>query len=95
MMKLFDSFTGGSRDFIVKESDLIELMNMLDSALTASYFKGGITVRKAKSNCWNIDAFLTKNQWRAFLVDCKSKKYHLVIKDEPNKMYFVKGKESA
>ena len=93
-MKLFDKFTVKKRYFVVKEKNMIEVMNMVQSALSAGYSTGGMNVGKSElveeSNLWSIHINLTGNQWRALLESCKGGNYQLVIKDNPDKMYFTK-----
>ncbi len=93
MIKLLDRFTIKRHYFVVKENDLIETMKMLNTALFNGYFKGGMNVKKGDEKEWHIQVNLTKNQWEALLVECKNKKYQLVIKDDPDRMYFNKVKE--
>lgn len=94
MMKFFDRFTAKSHYFVVKENDLIEVMKMFSTALFAGYYKGGMNVGNLGDHEWFIQVDLTNNQWRALLVECKNKKYQLVIKEDPDKMYFTKMEES-
>ena len=89
-MKLFDRFTVKNRNFVAKESNLIEVMKMFNAALFAGYYRGGMTVNKGEEHEWLVQVNLSNYQWRALLEECKNKKYQLVIKDNPDKMYFAK-----
>lgn len=88
--KFFDRFTAKSHYFIVKENNLIEVMKLFNTALFAGYYKGGMNVSNLGEHEWFIRVDLTKKQWQALLVECKNKNYQLVIKEEPDKMYFTK-----
>lgn len=90
MDKLFDRFTGERRQFIVKENDLVEVMNMLNTSILTGCKRSDIAVNKREEAGWFINTDLTKNQWRGLLIECKNKKYQLVIKDDPDRMYFIK-----
>lgn len=90
----FDKFTGKERCFIMKEEQLLEIIKMIDVALGDKYFTQGMKVnncRKANEpDLWSIDVDLTNNQWQTLLSKCKEKKYMLIIKDDPDRMYFKK-----
>ena len=98
MINLFDRFTSERRYFVVGEKHLIEVMKMIQTAWTTGSYTGGMTV----GNCgwadepisWYIHVNLTKKEWCALLKECESRKFQLVIKDVPNRMYFTKVKES-
>lgn len=94
MLKIFDVFTTKSYHFIVKEINMVEIMNMVHSAKSVSYDADIIFVGKCRmedeTNLWFIDTNLTTNQWCALLEECKKNKYTLIIKDDPNRMYFAK-----
>lgn len=98
MIKLFDRFTIKRRQFIVKEKNMIEVLKMFQTALNNGYRTGGLSVGDCccaeESDLWYIHTNLTDNQWRGLLEECKNKNYQLVIKNNPNVMYFTKVKES-
>lgn len=93
-MKLFDVFTIKKRNFIVKEKDMIEVLNMIQSGKSEGYCTGQINVGNSGStegtDLWFIHVYLTDKQWKGLLIECKNKKYQLVIKENPNDMYFTK-----
>ena len=97
-MKIFDCFTVEERHFIVKEKNLIEVMKMIQLALSNGYRTGNMSVGNCgcaeESDVWFIHVSLTNNKWRMLLKECKDKKYQLVIKEDPNDMYFTKIGES-
>ena len=94
MIKLFDRFTIKKRHFIVKEKDTIEVLKMIQSAKTEGYYAGCMNVGNCgwaeESDSWFIHVSLTDIQWKELLKECKDKKYQLVIKENPEDMYFVK-----
>jgi hypothetical protein len=102
MRKLFDIFTAKRRYFIVKELDMNEVMKMIDESLIVGYFSKyqsrGMTIGHCRwlkdPNLWYVHVDLTTKQWRKLLETCKEKKYNLVIKDVPDRMYFEKHEES-
>lgn len=93
-MKVFDVFTAKSYHFITKEKDMVNAIKLVQSAKSAGYNTDDMSV----GNCglsdepenWSIRVNLTVNQWCSFLEECKHKGYQLVIKDDPDKMYFTK-----
>ena len=97
-MKVFDVFTVKSYQFMVKENSMVEIMNMIQSAKSVGYRTDGMSVGDCglaeETGHWYINTNLTTNQWCALLECCKNKKHQLVIKDDPNRMYFTKVKES-
>lgn len=98
MFKIFDAFTAKSYQFMVKETSMVEVMNMIHSAKATNYHADGKYVGDCgiadETNHWFINTNLTSKQWYALLEECKIKKYQLVIKDDPSRMYFTKVKES-
>ena len=96
MIKIIDVFTRKSRHFIVKEMNMVEVMTMIDLAKGAGYDMDDMSVSNCnftdKPGYWFINIKLTKNQWGTLLKECKEKQYHLVIKDDPDRMYFTKIK---
>ena len=94
MIKILDIFTIKSRHFVVKENDMIEVMRLIDAAQDVGYY----TDRMSVGNCrcaddltlWYIEIRLTTNQWCSLLEKCKKKGYILVIKEDPESMYFTK-----
>lgn len=94
MLKVFDIFTIKRRYFVVEEKNMVEAMRMIQSALSTGYHKEGMNVGNCgwaeEANKWFIHVNLTNNQWQSLLGECKNKKYQLVIKENPNDMYFTK-----
>lgn len=93
-MKLFDSFTSKKHDFMVKEKDMIEVMNMIQLTLNTGCRNSSMNIGRCDwgydSNVWFIHVDLTDDQWNVLLNECKDKKYQLIVKDNPNEMYFTK-----
>lgn len=102
MLKVFDRFTAKRRYFVVKEKNLVEVMKMFDEAMFISYISKFHTNDMTVGNCrlvgehdaWFVHVNLTNKQWLVLLKECKEKEYKLVIKDQADKMYFEKSKES-
>lgn len=98
MIRIFDSFTSKEYDFIVEEKDMVEMMKMIRTSKSIGCRTDMIFVGNSKSdeesNHWFINTNLTTNQWCEFLKQCEERKYQLVIKDDPNRMYFTKVKGS-
>lgn len=96
MIKLFDGLTVKRRYFMVEDGDMIEVLNMIQSALSVSKPVKVISIGGYRSvderNLWSVCAVLTSRQWRTLLQECKDKHYKLVIKDIPNRMYFERVK---
>ena len=96
--KLFDKFTSKRRYFVVRESNMIEVFNMIKEALYSNDQHNNMSV----GNCgwvdepdkWFVHINLTNLQWRALLNKCKDKHYKLVIEDIPDRMCFTKIEES-
>ena len=99
MMKIFDKFVFQRRYFVVMESEMIEVVKMVQLALMDGYCRDS---SMSIGNCgwanepdaWFIHVTLSKHQWRTLLRECKNKKYQLVVKEEPDNMYFTKLEES-
>ena len=83
MNGLFDKFTSKRRDFMVKEDNMVEVLKMFPPTEMNIGHAG-------ESDLWFVHADITDNQWCNLLEGCANKKYKLVIKDVPNRMYFEK-----
>lgn len=98
MLRIFDVFTSKEYNFIVEEKNVVEMMKMIRAAKTTDCHTDMVFVGESKSgegsDHWFLNTNLTTNQWCTFLEECKSKGYQLVIKDDPNRMYFTKAKGS-
>jgi len=98
MLKVFDRLTIKKHCFVVRKEDLIEIMSMIQRSIFTNYFTESMAVRNGgkdvETDNWIINVNLTNLQWKAMLQECKEKKYQLIIKDDPDKKYFTKVKES-
>ena len=98
MINLFDKFTVKRRYFIVKEKNMIEVLKMIQTALSDGVPTGCASVGNCglakEPELWFVHVDLTTNKWRTLLKECKNKHYQLVIKESPENMYFEKIKES-
>lgn len=94
MMNVFDRFTVKKRHFIVKENNMVETLKMIQSAKSEGYYAGGINVGNCgwaeEPDSWFAHVNLTNNQWKSLLEQCKANNYQLVIKENPEDMYFTK-----
>lgn len=98
MIKIFNSFTTSKHQFIVREDNMIEVMNMIQLAIRTGCNMVSMQIRECDwvldSGSWTIRVELTNDQWNVLLCECKKKNYQLMVKDNPNEMYFTKRKES-
>ena len=73
---------------------MIEVMNMIQVAQYTGNRTLGMNVGQCdwgfEPNLWFIHVCLTNDQWSVLLCECKKKQYQLIVKDNPNEMYFTK-----
>ena len=97
MIKLFNNFTTKKHDFIVKEENLIEVMKMIQLTLCIGSSIERMSLEQCDYNIgdgsWSIRVNLNEDQWHVLLCECKKSNYQLLVKSNPNQMYFYK-KES-
>ena len=85
-MNIIDKFTSSEKSFVVKEEDLISVLQMfrmleIDKLDLSGYQFSG------KHDLWLIEIEITKKQWVTILKYCVDNKYRLVVKDKNEVMY--------
>ena len=103
MFNLFDCLTGKDYSFVVKEFNLLEVLKMIHISKPNRILSDGFISIKNKSievenneECYveKISTRLTNKEWDNLLHLCVKQNYKLIVKDEPDVMYFTKVEES-
>ncbi len=107
MFNIFDGLTKKDYHFVVKEFNLIEVIKMMHTAISNQNYIFGLgsspmtilnngieVVENQECYIERLNVNLTTKGWNTLIDLCRKQNYKLVVKNEPNVMYFTKTEES-